>query len=76
VLKVGGDLDLFEKSLGADHDSQLGLEHLDGDLAVVFDILREINRGHAAGTELALDSVAVGEGGGEASGGIGHAIGE
>ena len=36
--------------------------HLHRHLAVVFQILREVHRGHAAGPQLVLDGVAVGEG--------------
>ena len=35
VLQVRGDLDLREEALGAEHGGELGVQHLDGDLAVV-----------------------------------------
>ncbi len=62
VLEVGRDLDLFEKSLRG----QLGPQHLHRDLAVVFEVLSEVDGGHAPGTEFFLDGIAVGEGGFEA----------
>ena len=51
---------------------ELGPEHLDGDLAVVLEVVGEVDRGHAARAELALDAVAVREGG--AQSGAGSAI--
>jgi hypothetical protein len=61
VLERGGGLDLLDEPVGAEHGGELGLEDLDGDLAVVAGVVREIDRGHAALTQLARDAVAVGE---------------
>ncbi len=47
-------------------------QHLDRDFAMMLDIFSEIDGGHAAGAEFALDGVAVGEGGREAGGDLGH----
>ena len=63
MLEVGGDLDLGQEPLGAEHGGQLGAQHLERDLAVVPQVVREVDGGHAARAELALDAVAVGEGG-------------
>ena len=65
MLQLGGGLDLGEEALGAEHGRELGVQHLDGDLAVVLEVLREIDRRHAARAELALDRVAIGKGCGE-----------
>jgi hypothetical protein len=72
VLQPGGGLDLGQEPLRAQRRRQLGVEHLDGHLAVVPEIVRQVDRGHAAGAELALDAVAVGERGGEALHGPDH----
>ena len=61
MLQVGDGLDLAQESLGADHGGELRPEHLDGDLAVVSQILREVYRGHATGAELAHEVVPAGE---------------
>jgi hypothetical protein len=61
VLERGGGLDLLDEPLGAEHGGELGFQDLDGDLAVVLQVLCEVDRGHAARAELALDAVAVGE---------------
>jgi hypothetical protein len=61
VLELGGGLDLGEEPLGAQRSAQVGVQHLDGDVAVVLQVVREIHGGHAARAELALDAIAVGE---------------
>lgn len=39
------------------HRGELGVENLDGDFAVVFPVVREVNRRHAAAAQLTLDGV-------------------
>ncbi len=51
----------FEKPIGAEHGRELGPEHLEGDLAVVLHVAREVDRGHPTGAELPLEAVAVGQ---------------
>ena len=58
VLQIGGDANLAQESLDAEHGAELGVEHLERDETVVLEITREVHRGHAAATELALDRVA------------------
>ena len=72
MLQVGRGLDLGQEPLGADHGGELGAEHLERDLAVVAEVLGQVDGGHAAGAELALEAVAVGEGGLEAAEQFGH----
>jgi len=62
VLEIGGDFDLGEEALSAEHGGQLGVQHLDGDLAAVLQVFGEIHRGHAALSHLAVEAVAVGQG--------------
>ena len=62
VLEVGRDLDLGQKALGAHHRGQLWLEDLEGDLALVLQVVGQIDRGHPALAELALNVVAALEG--------------
>ncbi len=71
VLEVGGDPDLGEEALGPDY-GEFGPEDLDRDLALVPEVLREVDGGHAAGADLPLDAVAVSECRGEASRGVRH----
>ena len=58
---AGRDLDLGKESLHAKHCAQFGLEHLERDLALVLEVLRQVDVGHAALAELALDGVTAGE---------------
>ena len=74
MLQVCGDLDLFEKPFRTEGGGQLEPQHLDRDLAMVFEVLGEVHRRHAARTQLFLDGVAVGEGGGETVHEIWHCV--
>ena len=47
---------------GAEGAGELGVEHLQGDGAVVAEVLGEVDGGHSAAAELALDAVAIGQG--------------
>ncbi|MFY7949730.1 MAG: hypothetical protein ACOVRP_11000 [Gemmatimonas sp.] len=44
------------------------MPHLDGHIALVAQVVREVHRGHAAGAELAVNAVAAAKCGGEAVG--------
>jgi hypothetical protein len=68
----GGDGDLAGEALGAEGGGELGAEDLEGDPAVVLQVLGEVDGGHAALAELPLDAVALGEGGLEAGHRVGH----
>jgi lia operon protein LiaG len=68
----GGDLDLAEEPVGGEGGGELGAEHLDRNLAVVLEVLRQVDRSHSTTAELALDRVAVGEGGEKPRKVIGH----
>ena len=48
MLEIGGDLDLGQEALGADDGGELGAEHLDRDVAVVAQVVGEVDRRHAA----------------------------
>ncbi len=72
MLKVGGGLDLGEEPLGPNDSSQLGLQNLQRDLPLVLQVIRQVDRRHAALAQLALDGVAAGKGGIQTSDGVGH----
>ena len=61
--ETGGELDLAEEPVGADRGREVGTEDLEGDLAVVAEVLGQEHDGHAALAELALELVAAGESG-------------
>ena len=66
MLQRRGELDLLQEPLAADHRAELRVQHLDRHLAPVLQVLGEVDGGHAALAELALEAIALGEGGGEA----------
>ena len=59
--KVGGDVDLAKESRRPDRGSYLGLENLDGDAAMVFDVFSEEDSRHSTLAKLSLEMIAVGE---------------
>ena len=61
VLELGDELDFTQKALCAECHAQLGIEHLDGDVTVVAQVLGEKHRGHAAAADLSFEDVAVRE---------------
>ena len=63
MLQARGGADLAQEPLAAERRAEIGMQHLDGHVAIVLEVVREVDRGHAAGAEFALDAVAVGEGG-------------
>ncbi len=65
VVQAGGELDLAEEPVGTDGGREVGAEDLQGDLAVVAEVLGQEHDGHPALAELALESVAAGEAGRE-----------
>ncbi len=72
MLEIGGRLDLLHEPLGPEHGGEFGSQDLDGDFALVFEVLGEVDGRHAAFAEVAFDLVTIGEGGGEAGGDLGH----
>lgn len=63
MSKICRDLDLSQKPLGAERGGQLAPQHLDGNLALVLQVVSEVYDRHAAAADFALDGVARGEGG-------------
>ena len=57
---------------GPDDRSQLRLQHLERDLALVLQVVGQVDRGHPALAELALDAIAALEGRVQAGDGIAH----
>ena len=72
MLQVGCDLDFLEEPFGPEDGGEFGPQHLDRDLAVVFQVLGEVDGRHPAHAKLSLNGVAVGEGGGETFEVMGH----
>jgi hypothetical protein len=73
MIELGTDLDFTQEPLGTDRGSELGAHDLDGYLAVMLEILREVDSGHPTATKFPLDGVTVGEGCLEAIKRVSHA---
>ena len=57
-IRSGGDL--TQEALVSERGGKLRAQHLDRDLARVFEVVREIDRCHAARAEFALETVPIG----------------
>ena len=62
MLEIGGGLDFLQEPPCADDGRQLRVQHLERDLAIVLDVVHEIDRSHTAGPEFSLERVTIGEG--------------
>jgi hypothetical protein len=65
VGEAGGEADLAQEAVRAEGGCELRAHDLEGNEAVVPEVPGEVDGGHAAVPKLALDAVAVAEGGGE-----------
>jgi len=72
VLEPRGEPDLPLKPLGAERRGEVGVEHLERDVAVVLEVAGEVDGGHSAPAEHALQQVSVAERIGERIGDVGH----
>src|SRR4051812_42276644 len=61
MLQRRGRLDLDDEPLGAQHRGELRLQDFDRDLAIVLEVVREVDGRHSALAEFALDAIAAGE---------------
>ena len=66
MLQARRGADFAQEPFAAKRRTQVGVQHLDGDIALVLEIVREVHGGHAAGAEFAVEAVAIGQRGGEA----------
>jgi hypothetical protein len=72
MLEIGGQGDFREEPLGSDDRRQLGSENLHRHLPLVLQVVGEVDGGHPAHPEHALDAVAVGQGCREPGEDLGH----
>ncbi len=72
VLEIGGRLYFLDEPLGTQDRREFRPQHFHRHLAVVFQVFGEIDRSHAARTQLFSDGIAVGECVFEAVEGVGH----
>jgi hypothetical protein len=74
MLQTGCGADLAQEALAAEGGAEVRMEHLDRDVAVVLQIVREVHGGHAAGAEFPVESLALREGAGQPVSDVAHAI--
>src|SRR5262249_35151778 len=63
VVELSDGVDLGQEALGAQDSGQVRPEDLDGDAAVMLEIVGEIDSCHPTATDVPLDRVAPGKGG-------------
>ena len=74
MREVSSDLDLAQKPLGTQCRREFRVEDLDSDRTVVPKVCSQVHGRHATTAKRALDSIAVGEGGGESGGDFRHGL--
>jgi hypothetical protein len=72
VLQPGRDLDLAEEPIGSYGCRELWPKDLDGNFALVPDVIGQVNSGHATFANEALDGIALSERGAQQFERIGH----
>ena len=58
MLQMGGDVDLLEEPFGPERRRQVGAKQLEGHQPPMLEVLGEVDCGHPAAPELAVDGVA------------------
>ncbi len=74
MVQLGGDADFAGEPLGAERMGELGVKDLDRHGAIVPKVVGEVDGGHTALSELALEAVAPGQGGREACSDVSQAM--
>ena len=72
VGQVGRDLHFAEKPLRSERGGEIRPENFEGNVPVVPEVVGEVDGGHAALAQFAVDPIAVGQCGGESVGVRGH----
>ena len=61
MIQARGQLNLSKKALAAERFGEIGTQHLDRDFPAVLVVVGQVDRGHAARAELAVEAIAIGE---------------
>ena len=72
MLKPGGEPDLALEAVGAERRGELREQDLQGDRAVMLEVLGQIDRSHPATSERALEHIAVAQARSQRGGPIGE----
>ena len=59
MIELRGDSHLGQEPIRPDYCAQVGAKKLEGYVAVVFQVFREVYGSHAPGPDLAIDGVSV-----------------
>ena len=62
MLEIRGDFDLGQKAICSENGTQFRIQNLERDLTIVLEIAGEIDGGHPAGADQALNRVPVAQG--------------
>src|SRR5512133_1279620 len=65
MLQTRGRSDLSQESFAAERRAEIRMQNLYGDVAIVFEIVCQIHRRHAAGADLAIDAITISHRSGE-----------
>jgi len=76
MLQLRGGFDFCEKPLGAECGGEIGVEDFDCDVAVVSQVVSEVDGRHSAHADFPVDAISIGEGSAEFIEGVGLAHGE
>src|SRR5437868_1042092 len=57
MLEIGGNSDFLQEPVSAEHCSELGVENFDRNFAIMLLVVREIDGGHPATAQFALDCI-------------------
>ena len=74
MLQIRSGLDLGQEPLGSQDCSEVGLQDLQGDSALMLQVVGQVHGGHSALTELTLDGVAALQGCVQVGHGVGHVL--
>ena len=64
----------LKEAVATEGRAEIRMQHLDRDITIVLEIMREIHGGHAPLAQLALDAVAIGQRGVQPNSDVGQAI--
>jgi len=59
MLKLRGRLDLREKTLGPECSGEIGMQNFYRDVAIVSEIVSEVDGRHSTGADFAVDAIAI-----------------
>ena len=61
MIQARGQLNLSKKALAAERFGEIGMQHFDRDFPIVLEVVGQVDGGHPARAELAVEAIAIGE---------------